>query len=165
MTLAAITRRFLTDEKAARESIAAPVLVMEEAPLDEDDSLLFGTSVGVAPAKAEGGEEGRLFVIEKRVVNAFPMGITLGRTPNNDIVIDDNSVSRFHAIFQQDPRTKVWLLRDAESSGGTWVNDARLTGVEPKEMPDMARVRFGAVETFYFEPDRFFDYLQGTVRP
>ncbi len=47
--------------------------------------------------------------------------IRIGRQPDNDIVIDDVSVSRYHAEIQSRP-TGQFLLRDLTSRNGTWVN-------------------------------------------
>src|SRR4051794_27891377 len=47
--------------------------------------------------------------------NPFAMGVTLGRVETNDLVIDDASISRFHAYFQQDPKKGAWSVVDAES--------------------------------------------------
>jgi pSer/pThr/pTyr-binding forkhead associated (FHA) protein len=63
----------------------------------------------------------------RKVQDAFPSMITLGRTHNNDIVIDDVQVSKFHAYFKlEGDRIE---LTDAGSSNGTLVNG---TALEPK---------------------------------
>ena len=62
--------------------------------------------------------------------------------PQNDVVLAAESVSRRHARIEK--RGKQWWCRDEGSSGGTFVNDARLTG-EIREMPLQSgdRIRFG----------------------
>lgn len=51
--------------------------------------------------------------------------ITLGREPENNIVIDSATVSRRHAsIFSSEEH---WLLKDFESSNGTWINGTKIT--------------------------------------
>lgn len=47
--------------------------------------------------------------------------ITLGRASNNDVVIPDVSVSRFHA-FVKAPRGRPLQIQDAKSTNGTTVN-------------------------------------------
>jgi serine/threonine protein kinase len=49
---------------------------------------------------------------------------TIGRGPDNAIVLDDNQVSRTHAeiTFQN----SVWILTDMNSTNGTFVNENRL---------------------------------------
>jgi pSer/pThr/pTyr-binding forkhead associated (FHA) protein len=55
------------------------------------------------------------------------MGITVGRVETNDVIVDDGSVSRFHAWLQLDERKKAWFLCDAESKNGTFLGPQRLT--------------------------------------
>lgn len=45
--------------------------------------------------------------------------VTVGRTANNDVAVEDPSVSRLHAFFEPGP---PWTLRDAGSRLGTRVN-------------------------------------------
>jgi hypothetical protein len=57
----------------------------------------------------------------------FPLNksmITIGRAPNNDIVIMDRSVSRYHArlLFQNGQ----WLIEDLGSDNGVWINGVRI---------------------------------------
>ena len=47
--------------------------------------------------------------------------ITLGRAPDNDVVVPDVSISRFHA-FVKDGGGGRWLMQDAGSTNGTTVN-------------------------------------------
>lgn len=161
-SLSHITRRFLVDPDAARRDLVTPVLVLEAPPLDLQDDLLLGTEVGAHDRPRAG--EGMLFRVDKRTTNAFPMGVAVGRTENNDIVLADNSVSRFHAWFQKD-RNGQWSLTDADSTGGTFVGGNRLQPQKPMVLSDHARVRFGGIELFFFLPASFFEYLQGHVRP
>lgn len=50
--------------------------------------------------------------------------LTVGRSDQNDLVLDDKLVSRLHAIFMR--RGDVILLEDLGSHNGTYVNDERL---------------------------------------
>ena len=49
--------------------------------------------------------------------------VTLGRTTNNDIVVSDISVSRFHAFMKEGPNGDYQVL-DGGSTNGTTVNGA-----------------------------------------
>jgi FhaA, N-terminal domain/FHA domain len=51
--------------------------------------------------------------------------ITLGRSFDNDIVVDDPRVSRKHAQLRQ--RGGHYVVYDLGSSGGTWVNGTRVS--------------------------------------
>ena len=89
--------------------------------------------------------------------NAFALGVTVGRVATNDVVMDDPSISRFHAYFQHDERKGGWSVTDADSQNGVWVNGTKTVGHQP--VPDGANVTFGGVMTWFLEPDRFCAWL------
>jgi pSer/pThr/pTyr-binding forkhead associated (FHA) protein len=73
--------------------------------------------------------------------------ITIGRAPDNMIVIDDPSVSGRHAQLRL--AGEVYRLKDLESTHGTRINGIPVTETA-LHFDD--RIRFGAVEAL-FEPD------------
>src|SRR5216117_1899077 len=73
--------------------------------------------------------------------------ITIGRAPDNMIVIDDASVSNRHAQLELVGET--YRLKDLESTNGTKVNGVPITETLLR-FED--RIRFGAIEA-RFEPD------------
>ena len=59
----------------------------------------------------------------------LPAGkVTLGRKPDNDIVIADESASRLHAEIEPDAAAGTLIVRDLGSTNGTYVNRERLNG-------------------------------------
>jgi len=52
--------------------------------------------------------------------------VTVGRSPDNDLVLDDSAVSRHHAILER--IGSGWFVRDLNSSNGTDINGQRLIG-------------------------------------
>src|SRR6202171_3434221 len=73
--------------------------------------------------------------------------ITIGRAPDNMIVIDDPSVSNRHAQLELSGET--YRLKDLDSTNGTKVNGVPVTETALR-FED--RIRFGAIEA-RFEPD------------
>jgi hypothetical protein len=66
----------------------------------------------------------------------------IGRSPGADVVVDDPSVSRRHALlWRQDDRV---LMRDLESANGTTI-DSTAVGGKPVTVPDGSLVTFGMV--------------------
>lgn len=64
--------------------------------------------------------------------------IKIGRTNDNDIVIDDNSVSRNHAIiFVSENST---MIQDNNSTNGTFINGRRIKGSSPLQTNDILKV-------------------------
>ncbi|TCJ19829.1 FHA domain-containing protein [Rubrobacter taiwanensis] len=55
--------------------------------------------------------------------------ITIGRTPDNHIVVPDPQASRRHALIQRDG--DAYRIDDLESTNGTWVNGERITEPRP----------------------------------
>jgi HD-GYP domain-containing protein (c-di-GMP phosphodiesterase class II) len=65
-----------------------------------------------------------------------------GRLGSLEIVLDDSSVSRRHAEVRYAPPTG-WIVRDLESTNGTYLNGQRLAGERPVRTKDI--VQFGKV--------------------
>jgi pSer/pThr/pTyr-binding forkhead associated (FHA) protein len=83
-----------------------------------------------------------------KVAYEFAEGsITIGRAPDNMIVIDDPSVSNRHATMELTGET--YRLKDLESTNGTKVNGVPITETVLR-FDD--RIRFGAIEARY-EPE------------
>ena len=64
---------------------------------------------------------------ERRLLLLDGDRLTVGSAPDNDVVIDDTSVSRVHAVVQQ--LNGRWFIEDCGSRNGTTVNKRRLTGM------------------------------------
>jgi putative serine protease PepD len=65
--------------------------------------------------------------------------LRIGRGLDNDIVLDKPSISRRHGELR--PTTEGWELFDVGSSGGTWIDDKRVSHVA---LGATTTVRFGA---------------------
>jgi predicted component of type VI protein secretion system len=50
--------------------------------------------------------------------------VTVGRVPDNDIQLDDFTVSRQHAVLVR--QGSAWVVRDLGSLNGTYVNSVRV---------------------------------------
>jgi pSer/pThr/pTyr-binding forkhead associated (FHA) protein len=72
--------------------------------------------------------------------------VTVGRATENQIVLTHGTVSRRHAWLREE--AGGWLVADAGSANGTFVNGQRLTAPRPLNHGDV--VSFGKQE-FLFE--------------
>ncbi|MFT3835838.1 MAG: FHA domain-containing protein [Myxococcaceae bacterium] len=154
---------FLRDRQRFTQELDVPVLVWEAGPEGPD-----GKRIGVGITQSGYGSvsrapaPGETLVFELRKVagtnNPFAMGVTVGRIDQNDIGIEDGSVSRFHAYFQQTP--VGWVICDAESKNGTFVNGRLLVASQKTPVPDGAKVKFGEVEMRFMLPKSFADWLR-----
>ena len=82
------------------------------------------------------------FELAKRVV-------TLGRNRDNDIIVDDGRVSRYHARIWRE--ADGYRLEDLDSLNGTWVNDEALRGVG-RTLNDGDAVRLGNAQLRFEQP-------------
>jgi pSer/pThr/pTyr-binding forkhead associated (FHA) protein len=73
--------------------------------------------------------------------------IAVGRSLDNQVVLEDTTVSHHHAVF--DTHNGVFLVRDMNSTNGTRVNGMRITETK---LSNGDQVRFGSVEV-RFESD------------
>ncbi len=75
--------------------------------------------------------------------------VRIGRAADNDLILDDRSVSRHHALLKQ--RYRRYLLVDLDSRSGT-----RLNGLPVREaiLRSGDRIEFGAVTALYVEGER-----------
>lgn len=160
--LNAYVRRLLTAEEELVRSLRTPVLVWEQvpAPASEDSPPWMGTQGGPRSGRPR-AEEPLVMEVVKAAgkSNALSMGVTVGRTENNDLVFPDPSVSRFHAFLQQDAKGS-WRLVDAESRNGTWIGALRVSPSAPTEIPDGARLKFGDIEVTFLQPATFLASLR-----
>jgi hypothetical protein len=69
--------------------------------------------------------------------------ITIGRGRDNDIVIDDRSVSKFHSTIALTKDGKL-IVADVGSSNGTFVNNKAIRGREVVDLGDV--ITFGEVD-------------------
>lgn len=153
-------RQFLTDAEGFRTSHQVPVLVWEAGAASRTDpKLVLDTRAGFVGSRPRSGDP-LVFEVFKstKKANAFAMGITLGRTETNDLPVDDDSVSRFHAWLESDGRE--WRLVDAESRNGTWLGALKLSPRKPEALPDGGRIRLGNVELVFMLPRTFCVYLE-----
>lgn len=149
-------------EEARRDSreaflrrFAGPfLLVFDPGPAAADKSFLVTTGklTAVRPGQtAPPASPSPVLVhpVAKRagVQSPFPTMVTLGRAPNNDVVVGAPSVSTFHAYLAKEGER--WVLRDADSTHGTFVGDARLTA--PTTLAPETALRFGEVRARFVD--------------
>lgn len=155
--------RFTDDPSKVRARLKGrPVLVYEpptEDTIDEsddDDDSQLRTQSGLS-LPAIGGGDPMAVVIEKSADNAFKQRITIGRTANNDIVLDDTSVSRFHAWIEQ--QNMDWVLVDAGSRNGSTVAGRKVAAKTPIVLTNGTPLRIGSLTLTYYTSQGFLDLL------
>lgn len=101
-----------------------------------------------------------VYEVQKRPgANAFGLMVTLGRTRNNDVVVDDGSVSKFHASFKKDP-AGAWQLTDM-STNGVKLDGVRVPRDRAVSLRSGAMLTFAeSVEMLFLMPSDAYDHLQ-----
>lgn len=71
--------------------------------------------------------------------------ITIGRSDDNDVVIDDSMASRNHALIQK--IENAFFLKDLDSTNGTCVNDVQVPKdkyikLNPRDVIKIGRTEF-----------------------
>jgi pSer/pThr/pTyr-binding forkhead associated (FHA) protein len=162
-SLLAWYHRFTDDAKRLEQRLKGrPVLLYDPPPIGPEDSAeeyQFRTQSGME-VTAIGGGDPLAAVVEKSKDNAFQRRVTVGRTANNDIVLEDASVSRFHAWFQPDDSGKGWVLYDAGSRNGTQLSGKRLAPKVPAPLTSGQKLRVGAVELTFLSAEAFLQLLK-----
>jgi class 3 adenylate cyclase len=71
-------------------------------------------------------------------------GITrIGRASTNEIIVDDNAASRFHACIDYNPEKNTISLTDLQSTNGTYLNRERIS--RPTLLKNIDIIRIGQV--------------------
>ncbi len=90
-----------------------------------------------------------------------PGGNTIGRHPNNDIVIAEPSASRHHARIDYNRSTDTALLQDLSSTNGTYINRRRLSYTYRLQHLDMIRIGSSTINVVIRGTDEPLDTVQG----
>ena len=77
--------------------------------------------------------------------------ITIGRSPENDIVLNDPSISRVHARLSLMPAGRLFLV-DCTSANGTWLlHTGQAYPIRQDYITPYDTVRFGDLEVMVHE--------------
>jgi pSer/pThr/pTyr-binding forkhead associated (FHA) protein len=83
---------------------------------------------------------------------------SVGRTKENDLSIEDPSVSKIHAALVLNSERKL-MVADTGSTNGTFINDQRIAYGRALPVADADRVKFGNIEViFHHVPGAVQDY-------
>jgi hypothetical protein len=107
----------------------------EEAPqpVSEESgrTMIYSTAGRVAEPleeRARSRQHSALLLMGGKRLVVGPAGVTMGRSRQSDVMVDDPNVSRTHAEIR--PRGGSWVLSDLGSTNGSRLNGRRLEGPE-----------------------------------
>jgi hypothetical protein len=90
---------------------------------------------------------------------AYTHRLSVGRARNNDIVLREASVSKFHAWFERDDNGHFFLA-DGRSKNTTKLNGVTVRSLHMERLYPGDEVHFGSVETTFCPADIFWEALQ-----
>jgi hypothetical protein len=88
-----------------------------------------------------------------------PSRITLGRAPDADVILLDDTISKHHAEISWELERERCRITDLGSKNGTHIDSIR---IEPRVHADLlsgAVVAFGSLLTRYYPPRAFYEWL------
>ena len=144
-----------------------PFLVEEVTKKDEEKNFEFATLQiskeevqALLGLGAGGAAQPNVRKVVKRASNAFEGMINVGRTGNNDIVLDYQAISKFHAYFTKDPGEQVYYLTDADSTNCTFVNNQQLEPHQKHRLSEVDIISFAhQVDLRYYSPGGFYEMV------
>jgi hypothetical protein len=132
---------FETDERLGLGEFGIQTRVVQpadsapaEQPAPDDQAgrtMVYSTAGRVAEPLEERARSralNALLLIDGKRLVVGPAGVTLGRSRQNEVVLDDANVSRRHAEIR--PRGGSWVLSDLGSTNGSCLNGRRIDNPE-----------------------------------
>ena len=147
--------------EAFLEAVQVPYLVGRLDPEDSSSDRLGNLTLSVRPGQIvpdPGSELALLAVDPQSKSNPYGAMVTIGRAANNDVVLPDPRVSKFHSYIGQ--VDEQWLLYDADSCNGTRGNGEAVAARTGLPIDSGTCISFGgAVELVFLSPEELYDYL------
>ena len=106
-----------------------------------------------------------VFPVRRTGRSPFPNFISIGRAKSNDVIIEDESVSKFHAFFRRTDKGE-FVLQDGGSKNGTMVDEEQVPDKNkggPVVVDSGMRVRFGNVEMTFMLTPEFCDLVKRSM--
>ncbi len=121
---------------------------LELTRLDSEADLAQSLEHEILPMAINETNLPRLVVFDRDQAREIQLhgvdAVTIGRTEENDVVVDQSNVSRHHATVVR--RGSGWLLRDLGSTNGTWL---RGEGVEERLLQEGDAFRVGRAQIIF----------------
>ncbi|WNG21048.1 FHA domain-containing protein [Cystobacter fuscus] len=154
-----LASQFLDDPQSVRRAVCWPVLVWEATPVGVGPAFSRRTMTGLSLRRPTVAEPLVLEVRKRSHVVTPSTGIVLGRTLDSDIMVEDPTVSRVHASFNEEAQTGMWYVSDSGSHNGTWQNGTLLIPGRPSPLFERASLRFGDVMATFLQFSAFNQFI------
>ncbi len=160
--------------EAFRKQLGPFVLIRKPEGATPGETDKMGLPINVQrtavlnPAKVQAGALALLFQFEDLEVATVPPlhgidQLSVGRQPDCDLVLDDPSVSKLHAVLRWDAENKRCSVQDQESTNGTFLN-ASIRVRRETMLRDGDIISFGEVQYWYLLTETLHTRLMGDAR-
>ena len=133
---------FGEEETEAELNVTAPQLNVQNLIPNEQIKVEEDSETFIIEFKI--GDKQKVFELK---FNENKKRMAVGRTKENDLVIEDESVSKIHAALVLNPQKKL-LVADTGSTNGTFINGNRIAYGRAFPIEENDKVKFGNVEVF-----------------
>ena len=138
---------------------AGPWLVWEAGPWRPPPADR-ATILAVSPDRRPTSGDALVLEVAARAGRPRLEGVRLGRGPENDIVVDDGTLSRAHLLLRQEDGG--WTLEDLGSSNGTRVDGQVVRGGRVA-VATGSRIEAGGVRLTFYDADGLFLRIKRAV--
>lgn len=138
---------FKTDERLSRGSISVDAELVDRTLNDQTMAFTAPLDTDSVRADADTATGARLRLGDRMIPIDRPF-ITLGRSVDNDVILESDDVSRHHAQIKL--RQGRYVLTDLDSANGTTVNDTPVR--DGYVLHDGDRIRIAHVELIFELP-------------
>jgi hypothetical protein len=102
----------------------------------------------------------RVIELKKRKSASDPEEITIGRSPDSDIILYNKLVSKNHAYLRPTPTDETCSLVDTGSTNGTFLNGEKITPNAKYHLSNIDEISFGPeTKVVYFSSELFHSLL------
>ncbi len=131
--------KFVDEENRGEIRVAIPDLKVEKLIENEETAAEIPKQKFVAEFEEKGKVRRReLFFAPKQRQS-------IGRTPENNLIINDPSISKIHAALVLDGENQL-MVADTGSTNGTFINDKRISYGKAITIKESDKIKFGTVE-------------------
>ncbi len=138
--------------------VDAPTELADFCSLHPYPFLLAGVAPSREPSLLRADHLVYLVRSRRTAIGSF-CPVHVGRDARSDIAIDDERVSRQHAVFDHGPERVEYVLLDKGSRNGTRVDMVPLRPMEPRVVTSGSAIFFGDLPFLFFSPKALFHAL------
>ena len=110
--------------------------------------------------------EARVIEISKRKIDNNEGVVNIGRSPSNDIVLYNKTVSKSHAYIYFPSDDNTAHLTDLQSTNCTFLNNEKIAPYVMLELADGDEISFGPqTRVIYLSTKTFYDFLASLTQP